>query len=816
MQRFLLIIAMFWCVILVGQNVTVLDYDTKFPIQHCLVHGEDSTNVMHTDKYGIADLTKFEKNEVISFQHMYFVEVETLKRQLFENDSILFLHKKTESLEEVILSSSRQKESRSRIAEHVEVSTIDEIYDLAPQTSADLLAATPGVKVQKSQFGGGSPVLRGLEANRVLLVVDGVRMNNAIYRAGHLQSSITVSPSVLERMEVVFGPSSVIYGSDALGGVIHYYTKTPKISNKKEVDVDLISRYSSVNDEVSNQGSVSLSFKKWASLTSFSYTEFGDLKMGNKRSHGFEDWGKVNEFSDNTDTYYNSNPVINSDPNIQKNTGYIQKDFLQKFYFQLSEDSNLTLNFQHSESSDIPRFDKLTEKSDGKLKFSEWNYGPQERMMLSTQLDIQPNKEWMETGVFTVAYQKLGESRIQRKFNSLERLYRIEGVDVFSFNGDFSVPLAEKSRGKLSYGIEFAHNNVDSDSYGKTLDIVGNDVVGFSEDFRVQSRYPDGGSTYTNAAIYTSYRQDVSEKGTLNTGIRYTSTWLHAKWIDETFIQLPDNDINLKNGAFTATMGYAYRPSKSWQLNSIVSSGFRSPNIDDIGKIREKKGKVTVPNIDLRPEFAYNMEFGALRYLNERKFKIGVNIYYTLLNNYISREPFLLNGSPTITYDGEEAETYANMNHDNAYILGSTFSINGYLSKFLSTSGSFTFTKGKAYDTDLALSSIPPFYGNLELKFAKRRFETALNYRFNGKKDYEDYNLVEGIDNIEQSPYNDATGSYIGTPKWSTLNFYSKYSLNYSIDIQFKIDNVFDEHYKEFASGISSPGRSYIISLIVH
>lgn len=807
---------MFWSVIFVGQNITVLDFDTKFPIQHCLVYGEDSTVVVHTNKQGIADLTKFDRNEVISFQHMSFVEMEALKRQLFEKDSTVYLHKKAESLDEVILSSSRQRETRSRIAEHVEVNRLDEIYKLGSQTSADLLAATAGVKVQKSQFGGGSPVLRGLEANRVLLVVDGVRMNNAIYRAGHLQSSITVSPSVLERMEVVFGPSSVIYGSDALGGVIHYYTRTPKLSNRREVDVDFTSRYSSVNEEFSNQGSVSLSFKKWASLTSFSYAEFGDLKMGNRRSHGFEDWGKVFEFSDNTDTYFNPNPVVNLDPNIQKNTGYNQIDLLQKFYFELSEDSNLTLNFQHSESSDIPRFDKLTERSNDELKFAEWYYGPQERLMLSSQLDISPNKSWAESGLFTVAYQKLGESRIQRKFNSLDRLYRVEDVDVFSFNGDFSVPLAKKLNRNLSYGIEFAHNNVKSNSFGKTLEVQGNDIIGFSRDFVVQSRYPDGGSTYTNAAIYTSYRQDVSERGTLNTGIRYTSTWLHATWIDETFIQLPDNDIYLKNGAFTATMGYAYRPNTTWQLNSILSSGFRSPNIDDIGKIREKNGKVTVPNIELRPEYAYNMEVGALKYLNERKFKVGVNFYYTLLHNYISREPFLLNGSPTIIYDGEEAETYANVNNDNAYILGSTFSFKGFLSKVFSASGSMTFTKGRTYDTELPLSSIPPFYGDLELKFAKSRFETALNYRFNGRKVYEDYNLIEGIDNVEQTPFNEGTGNYLGTPNWSTLNFYSKYSINYSIDLQFKIDNIFDEHYKEFASGISSPGRNYIVSLIIH
>ena len=125
-----------------------------------------------------------------------------------------------------MLSVSRNTEKRARIAEHIEVITQHTIALQSPQTTADLLALTPGVKVQKSQFGGGSPVLRGMESNRVLLVVDGVRMNNAIYRKGHIQNSITVSPNLLARTEVLFGPSSIIYGSDALGGVIHYYTKT--------------------------------------------------------------------------------------------------------------------------------------------------------------------------------------------------------------------------------------------------------------------------------------------------------------------------------------------------------------------------------------------------------------------------------------------------------------------------------------------------------------------------------------------------------------------------------------------------------------
>ncbi|WP_231961662.1 TonB-dependent receptor plug domain-containing protein [Urechidicola croceus] len=801
---------------LFSQEITVLDFDTEFPVGNCTIYAENNPKVIYTNKKGKADISIFADNDIISFNHITYIEVEVLKRQISQTNNIIYLHRNAEALDEVVLSSTRQKESKSRIAEHIEINQIEEIRKISPQTSADLLANLPGIKVQKSQFGGGSPVLRGMEANRVLLVVDGVRMNNAIYRSGHLQSSITVSPSILERTEVIFGPSSVAYGSDALGGVIHYYTKTPKISQKDKVELSFMSRYSSVNEEKTNQGSVEISFKKWASLSSFSYSDFGDLKMGKKRRHGYENWGKVFEYSNNSENFYNPLVLQNSDPNIQRNTGYNQLDFLQKFNIKLNDKTDLILNFQHSNSSNIPRFDKLTERSGGELKFAEWYYGPQKRILLSSQLSIKPDKRWLKRGTITAAYQNLNESRVQRKFGSLERLNRKEDVDVFELNGDFSVLLTKNSNRNLSYGFEIAHNKVNSISYGDILSVNDNDIVGVSANFAVQSRYPDGGSTYTSSAIYANYRQDITAKSTLNTGIRLTNTNLNAKWIDETFISLPKNDISLKNSAVTATIGYIYKPNDNWQFNSVLSSGFRSPNIDDIGKIREKSGRVSVPNIDLKPEYVYNAEIGILKYLNNKKFNIGFNVYYTLFHNYIARQDFIVNGSPTILYDGDVTETYANVNNKNAYIVGSTFSFRGKLSEKFKTKGSVTYTKGKSYDTKQPLSSIPPLFGNIEVGYGKDKFEIAAKLRFNGTKKINGYNLVEGIDNVEQSPYNESTENFQGTPSWYTLNFYSKYKVSNSLDLQFMVDNIFDNHYKEFASAISAPGRNFSISVLIN
>ena len=814
-MRIIYLLFFVFTVIANSQQVKVLDKNSNFPIQGVTIYNDTNNNVVYTNKNGIADLSEFKDFDIISFNHLSYYEFEILKRELGVIDYVVYLNKRAEQLEEIVLSASKGEERRSRVAEHLTIASLEEIKKIAPQTSADLLANLPGIRVQKTQSGGGSPVLRGMEANRVLLVVDGVRMNNAIYRTGHLQNSITVSPNIIERTEVIFGPSSVIYGSDALGGVIHYFTKTPKISDKDEVNGSVYSRVSSVNNEITNEANIEIRKRKWASFTSFSYSKFGETKMGKNRTHGFEDWGKVFEYSNNTNTFYNANSVLNSKEYLQKNTDYNQMDILQKVTIPLSEKSDLIFNLQYSTSSDIKNFDDLTEYSKGKLKNAESYYGPQNRLLVSSQLKLNPEKKWLQSGSITLAYQDIEESRIQRKFSSLDRSYRIENVDVFSLNGDFFVPLTKGSTRILSYGFETTHNDVGSNSYGKTLEVYGDRIVGFSDYFKVQSRYPDGGGTYTSLATYINYRQDINSKSTLNTGIRYVNTNLTAKWVDDTFITLPDFDITLNNSAVTATIGYAFKPTVDWQLNSVISSGFRAPNLDDVGKIREKSGNVTVPNTTLEPEYVYNFETSVLKNFKNKTFQTGLNVYYTLLTNYITRDYYKINNSTTIVYDGEEGNVVANVNKGDAYIVGSTFSLRGNIKNQWFTKGSLTYTKGKAYDTNEPLSSIPPIFGSIEVGFEKERFSANLNWKFNGVKKLKNYNSIEGIDNMEQSPFNTITNQFYGTPKWSTFNFNSNYKINNSITCFVNVDNIFDVHYKEFASSISAPGRNIALSFLI-
>lgn len=789
-----------------SQKIRVIDAYTDEIIEGVTIENKKTGTKKISNCYGEVTLSVKNNLEKLLVYHKNY---DTLQITTSDIDELVLLNPRYEDLESVVLSVSRVAERKQRIPEQIEILTKKNIDYLSAQTSADLLNNIPGVRVQKSQLGGGSPVIRGMESNRVLLVVDGVRMNNAIYRQGHLQNSITVSPFVLDRTEVVFGPTSVVYGSDALGGVVHYYTKKLNYSKNLIFKNDLFYRHSTVNNEQSASISSYASQKKWASFTNVSFSKFDDLKMGKNRTHGYEDWGKVYRYSENTKDRFYENSSVNSDPNVQKNTGYHQLDILQKLMFPLHENIDIILNGQYSTTSDIPNFGKLNDEKDGDLKFSEWRYGPQERFLVSAQANFKDYKSILKNGAITLAYQNISESRINRQFGSLDRTSRFENVDVFSLNSDFYKSLTKKGDRKMYYGLELVHNKVASKAKVETLQISGNDIVGVGAMYNADTRYPDGGSTYSSAAVYTSYRQKLDNKNTLNVGIRLTSTLLTAEWDQNVSVKIPNNKLSLSNTALTGSIGYIYMPVESDKISFILSKGFRSPNVDDVGKIRSKSGNLTVPNTRLRPEHLYSAEVGYAKKMLRQKIHFNINAYYTLLDDYISRFPSSEFGT-TITYDGDVFENeviLANTNLGQAYIYGSTMSAFVELLKDLKSNVSLTYTKGKSYDFHQPLSSIPPLYGNVSMGIYKPKYNVALECRFSGKKKLKEYNQIEGIDNLDETPNEE------GTPTWYIFNLNSNCYLLSDLRIQFQLQNIFDIHYKEFGSSLSAAGRNVSASV---
>lgn len=798
---------------MLSQEILILDGVTGFPLEGVALFNSEKTKAIITNQEGKAPLSVFSEGDSLNIQFYGFESLKIfLGPQEFKNGVSMALEPKDQTLEEVILSVGRNAVSRKQIAEKVAVIDAQTIELQRPFTGADLVGLSPGVRIQKSQGGGGSPVIRGFEANRILMVVDGVRMNNAIYRSGHLQNAITVNPNTVERVEVIYGSSSVAYGSDALGGVIHYYTKSPLINSEEKSSSSFSSDFSSANLGTVNSFSTELSFNKWASLTSISYSNFGDIRMGTRRAHGYANWGLTPFYSENSRYSYQANPSLNENPNIQKNTAYNQLDLFQKFLVKLNDEYQLVFNFQYSNSSDIPRYDKLIEQRNGTLRYAEWFYGPQKRILIAPQLKLFPQKRFMNSGRITFAYQNIDESRNSRAFESFIRKTQKENVQVWSLNGDFEFELNQKH--SFSYGFEGTFNKVRSFAFGKELVVQQNEVVALKPSTPFPTRYPSKGSTYDSFASFVNWIWDLNNELTVNFGMRFTNTNLEARWKEYYNINALLEAVNLDALALTQTLALTYRPTEKIQWNLILSNGFRNPNIDDVGKIRENNGILVVPNPSLFPEYAYNFELGIKRYFDQSKNYLSLRGFSTLISRHIGRSNYIIFSDTTtpdqatIRYNGEEVETYANNNLGNRYLYGG--SLDGYysLNTFLALRGNLSFIQAVKSEKYGPLPSISPAFGRIFIEYQKSNWLSYLSFEFSDNKNIEAYS-IGGEDGLEETPLlSENPLLYAGTPAWSELSWLAQYRWKKSTSFRIALENILDTHYRPFASGISAPGRN--------
>ena len=814
----LVILLFFFSTLSFGQQITVKDENTNENLPDVVIFNESKSQSIITDLDGVVDLSLFSSDENIFFQLLGYSTLEILKIEVL-NGTIIYLQSESQNLEEVILSVARSESNVNQIAEKVSVIKSEDLFLSSPASGAELLELSPGVRVQKSQGGGGSPIIRGFEANRVLIVVDGVRMNNAIYRSGHLQNSITIDPNNIERAEVIFGSSSVGYGSDALGGVIHYYTKSPILKGSEKIKSSFTSNYTSANQGLSNNFITNYSSENWGSITSLSISKFGDIKMGETRDHGFDEWGLTPLYSENSRYSYYSQPSTNSNENVQKNTGYSQVDLFQKFLIKLGDTNLLNINIQFSESSDIDRFDQLSITKGNSLKFSEWYYGPQKRLLISPSLKIFPNRKFMKKGVITFGFQKINESRIKRRFNALNRSHQIEDLQVFSLNGDFDTSLNDAH--SISYGVESTYNYNYSKAYDQIIEIQGDKITGLSKKFAIPTRYPSNGSSYTSFASYVNWSWNMSEFFTFNIGTRLTFTGLKASWNDIISVNPQLSEVTLNSEALTSTVSIKLRPSKRVQINTVLSSGFRNPNIDDIGKIRENNGLLVVPNTFLKPEYAYNLDLGIdFRSLNNRNY-ISLRGFSTIISRHIGRDEYVVYSDittpdlSTVIYNGEEVTTISNKNLGNRFIHG--FSIDGFsqINNNLKFDYGITYTEGDKNETYGPLPSISPLFGSIALSYSKRGLNLKAMYKFSEAKSPGEYSFG-GEDGLDETPFtinSEGLLNYLGTPKWSDLSIYGSKNISSTVTLRIGLTNVFDTHYRTFASGISAPGRSFQLGL---
>jgi hemoglobin/transferrin/lactoferrin receptor protein len=679
----------------------------------------------------------------------------------------------------------------------IETVTRNLIASRNPMNSADLFGQTGNVFVQKSQGGGGSPVLRGFESSRVLIVVDGVRLNNAIYRAGHLQNVLRIDPSMLERAEVLFGPSSLIYGSDALGGVMYFQSRNPDLSEGKNwiVKPAAYVRYGSATGERTAHADVSAGNNKLGFLTSVTYAKFGDLIQGNRRRAAYPDFGKLLQYVERPN---NEDVVVNNpNPNRQVGSAYHQLDLLQKVLFRPSDGVQHTLNVQYSTTGNVPRYDRLTEVASGKPRFAQWYYGPENRLLTAYNLTLSRPTPLYDRAMLTAAYQDITESRISRRLGAANRSEQQERVGVWSVNAD----LQKQARNHLiQYGVELTHNTVNSTA--QTVNATTGAIGPFN------SRYPDGGSTLRTAGVYVSDQLALNKQFMLNAGLRYSLSTLTAKFMDKTFFPFPFNNIQQQPSALTGNLGLLYSPNARTRVALLGSTGFRAPNVDDLTKVFDSKaGSLVVPNPGIKPEYTYNAELSASRWVGNW-LRLEGTYFYTRFDNAIVVDAFTLDGQSKVQYAGQLSQVLASQNKRKATIRGWNVAALVRLSNQFTLSSTLNYTNGRIKDANnTPLDHIPPTFGRTALTYQGKNVQAEAWVMYNGWKRIGDYN-PEGEDNAQYATPD-------GMPAWTTVNLRASVKIGPYLTAQAAVENLLDVNYRYFASGISAPGRNVVLTLRV-
>ena len=779
-----------------AQLITIKDQENHQPLELVTLASESPAASAITNARGQADITAFKGSALIQIRLLGYSTMVKSYLDLEKAGFQVFMSQSTISLDQVVVSATRWNQLNRDVPAKITSISAKDVALQNPQTAADLLGLSGEVFIQKSQLGGGSPMIRGFSTNRLLIVVDGVRMNTAIFRSGNLQNVISLDPFAIGKTEIFFGPGSVIYGSDAIGGVMNFQTLKPHLSIDADpfISGNAVARFSSADQELTGHLDVNVGWKKWASITSFSHTNYNDLRMG---TNGPDDYLRPNyvQRQDSTDIV-----ITNPDPLVQTPTGYAQTNLMQKIRFAPNDNWDFTYGFHYSTTTDVSRYDRLLRTKNGLPRSAEWYYGPQIWMMNVLNIENKATSGIYDQMNIRLARQYFEESRHDRDFNKPMKYNRNEKVDASSVNLDFTKSIQEKHQ--LFYGLEYIFNKVTST--GTDEDITTGEVV------PGPSRYPQ--SKWASYAAYLTYHYKMTEKFSLQAGARYNLYAMDCEF-DTTFYPFPFTTAEINSGALTGSLGFVFNPAEKWSLSADFSTGFRSPNVDDVGKVFDSEpGSVVVPNPDLKAEYAYNAEVDIAKVFGDY-LKIDLVAYYTYLQDAMVRRDYTLNGQDSIMYDGEMSQVQAMQNAAFATVYGIQAEVEVKIPGGFGFSSQINYQKGEEELDDGTTSPLrhaAPWFGMSSFTYSADKLRMDLYATYNGKVSNE--NLPPEEQGKDYMYAKDDDGNPY-SPAWYTLNFKVIYQITDILSVSGGVENLTDIRYRPYSSGITAPGRNFILSL---
>lgn len=645
-----------------------------------------------------------------------------------------------EMLDEVILTSQRNAQTKFSVPYSIQSVNQSYLENYQPRTAPEALMGVNGVFVQKTNHGGGSPFLRGLTGNQTLMLVDGIRLNNSTFRYGPNQYLNTIDPYTIGKIEVAKGTGSVQYGTDALGGVIQLFTKEPQfVQEGARWSGRAIGKYMSGDMEKTVRGEAGYATKNAGVLIGATYRNFGDLIGG--------------------DTTGRQSP-----------SGYKVFSFDAKAKFRLPNDYELTLAHQFLRQQHVPVYHRVVLEN-----FAVNEFDPQQRMLSYARLDKETKNNIFKKLEFIASWQHTTEGRNSRRNGSNILRKELDEINTLGFSSDiysqFSKAWSSNS------GVEIYADKVNS--MREDISLQNN----ISQELR--GLYPDA-SRYTNLSVYTLHHLNLS-RWAIEGGIRYN---IFSVRINDTTL----GDVQIRPSALVYNAALMYNITNRQRVYVTVSSGYRAPNIDDMGTLGIVDFRYEVPTASLKPEKSLNTEIGY-------KFKAGkwsgtAAFYYMRLYDLIARiktEGQIINGY----------QVYAKENIETAYIKGLETELNYEMLHGLSITGNLAYSYGRNVTRQEPLRRIPPLNGRILGKYRKLNWFASAELLYASVQN----RLAQGDKEDNRIPRG-------GTPGWNILNLYTGYQWK-AFRFNTGLQNLFNKDYRTHGSGINGAGRSAWLSVAV-
>jgi hemoglobin/transferrin/lactoferrin receptor protein len=651
-----------------------------------------------------------------------------------ENDTI-----SQQNLTEVVITANRFSSDRFTTPEAIEVLKSKSISQNQLRSAPEALAVIPGVFVQKTNHGGGSPFVRGLTGNQTLQMIDGIRLNNSTYRYGPNQYFNTLDVFSLESIEVLRGSGSVQYGSDALGGTIQAFSKDAAFSAKKSWGSELLTRFTTHGMEQTVRADINYGSQKAAFRGGLSWRNFGDLTGGDTTG-------------------------------VQSPSSYTELDFDLKGKIKLTNSSVLTMVYQNVHQQDVDVYHKVELEN-----YAVNRMQPQNRRLAYLKLNQKLDAGILKSLTMTASMQNTEEGRESRKNGSNTLRYENDKVRTLAFSSDLFMQNGQFW--SAVSGIEIYNDLVNSTR--TDTDLTSGVTV------PKRGLYPDG-STMTSLAVFSLHTFDLP-KWILSAGARVNTFVIHVE--DETI-----GDAKLTPSALVGNASVMRKLTATSNVFVSANTGFRAPNIDDLGTLGIVDFRYETPNYNLKPEQSFQYQAGYKFQGNNLKGEFY--LYRNELFNLIVRER--IEGDSIDGYP-----VYQKENVERAYIQGFETSWDyTFTTKWL-FSGSLTYTYGQNLTKNEPARRIPPLFGRAAVEYRHSNWRCNIEWLAAAKQD----RLAQGDKDDNRIPDG-------GTPGWNIFNFNTAYTWRFA-EINLRLQNILNKDYRYHGSGVNGYGRSAVLTLKV-